>query len=304
MRCCHLQGFYLKLGQILATKTDMLPRAYTDALAGLLDALPPVAYRPKVERTLRAELRGLEQRLKAAEAAAAAAAAGAGNAVPGLPAQVTPRGAELGSQSARMVNPQVLRQAPAATGQGTRDMMREPGSRRLGRAGESGPDPDAPEEWEEVTGRQQRKLNRLLSHYSVRFTDIDAEGTGGGTVHHGQGQEGSVSLHEEGPQGETEPSQPLPQRCLHLEGGREVAAGRTLRLGVEPSPQGSDRPPPGRGPGQDVLQRTFAFIDPFPLASATVAQVRPGRRGRAGTFKVEGSTAPSQAHAQIVKQNT
>jgi hypothetical protein len=37
LRRCDLKGFYLKLAQILATKTDMLPQAYTDSLARLLD---------------------------------------------------------------------------------------------------------------------------------------------------------------------------------------------------------------------------------------------------------------------------
>ncbi len=50
-----LQGFYLKLGQILACKTDMLPGPYTESLSRLLDRLPPVPY-SAVRRTIRAEL--------------------------------------------------------------------------------------------------------------------------------------------------------------------------------------------------------------------------------------------------------
>ncbi|GAX86050.1 hypothetical protein CEUSTIGMA_g13465.t1, partial [Chlamydomonas eustigma] len=40
-----LKGFYLKLGQILATKTDMLPAPYTSSLARLLDKLPPMPFK-------------------------------------------------------------------------------------------------------------------------------------------------------------------------------------------------------------------------------------------------------------------
>lgn len=39
-----LKGFYMKLGQILATKTDMLPLPYTRSFSGLLDDLPPVPF--------------------------------------------------------------------------------------------------------------------------------------------------------------------------------------------------------------------------------------------------------------------
>lgn len=53
--CVALQGFYLKLGQILACKTDMLPGPYTESLSRLLDRLPPVPY-SAVRRTIRAEL--------------------------------------------------------------------------------------------------------------------------------------------------------------------------------------------------------------------------------------------------------
>lgn len=52
---CDLKGFYLKLGQILACKTDMLPGPYTESLSRLLDRLPPVPY-SAVRRTIRAEL--------------------------------------------------------------------------------------------------------------------------------------------------------------------------------------------------------------------------------------------------------
>lgn len=34
----------MKLGQILATKTDMLPAAYTSSLARLCDRLPPMPF--------------------------------------------------------------------------------------------------------------------------------------------------------------------------------------------------------------------------------------------------------------------
>ncbi|KAL6761282.1 ABC1 family-domain-containing protein [Haematococcus lacustris] len=52
---CELKGFYLKLGQILATKTDLLPPAYTDSLAGLLDKLPSQPFH-QVVRSLEREL--------------------------------------------------------------------------------------------------------------------------------------------------------------------------------------------------------------------------------------------------------
>ncbi|EFJ47150.1 hypothetical protein VOLCADRAFT_34029, partial [Volvox carteri f. nagariensis] len=48
-------GFYLKLGQILASKTDMLPQPYTESLSRLLDRLPPAPFRV-VRRTIQAEL--------------------------------------------------------------------------------------------------------------------------------------------------------------------------------------------------------------------------------------------------------
>ncbi|KAG1654645.1 hypothetical protein FOA52_009201 [Chlamydomonas sp. UWO 241] len=71
---CDLKGFYLKLAQILATKTDMLPKAYTDSLvrlldktdtlpraytdsfARLLDKMPPDSF-SSVRRTIERELR-------------------------------------------------------------------------------------------------------------------------------------------------------------------------------------------------------------------------------------------------------
>lgn len=49
-------GFYLKLGQILATKTDMLPKPYTDSLLRLLDKMPPMAF-ARVKRSVQRELR-------------------------------------------------------------------------------------------------------------------------------------------------------------------------------------------------------------------------------------------------------
>ncbi|KAG2499766.1 hypothetical protein HYH03_002063 [Edaphochlamys debaryana] len=51
----ELKGFYLKLGQILASKTDMLPQPYTESLSRLLDRLPPAPF-ASVRRTIRAEL--------------------------------------------------------------------------------------------------------------------------------------------------------------------------------------------------------------------------------------------------------
>jgi hypothetical protein len=42
---CDLRGFYLKLGQILATKTEMLPEPYTNSLRRLLDKMPPVHFK-------------------------------------------------------------------------------------------------------------------------------------------------------------------------------------------------------------------------------------------------------------------
>jgi predicted unusual protein kinase regulating ubiquinone biosynthesis (AarF/ABC1/UbiB family) len=48
-------GFYMKLGQILATKSDMLPPVYTDSLSRLLDELPPAPFK-SVVKTLQREL--------------------------------------------------------------------------------------------------------------------------------------------------------------------------------------------------------------------------------------------------------
>ena len=42
---CDLRGFYLKLGQILATKTEMLPEPYINSLRRLLDKMPPVHFK-------------------------------------------------------------------------------------------------------------------------------------------------------------------------------------------------------------------------------------------------------------------
>ncbi|PNH06145.1 hypothetical protein TSOC_007514, partial [Tetrabaena socialis] len=55
-------GFYLKLGQILAAKTDMLPAPYTESLSRLLDRLPPAPY-GSICRTIRAELGDRPERL-------------------------------------------------------------------------------------------------------------------------------------------------------------------------------------------------------------------------------------------------
>jgi hypothetical protein len=52
----RLQGFYLKLGQLLAAKADVLPPVYTAALSPLLDDLPADSHR-KVQRLLRRHLR-------------------------------------------------------------------------------------------------------------------------------------------------------------------------------------------------------------------------------------------------------
>ena len=37
-----LKGFYVKVGQIIATRQDLFPRQYTEALAGLTDYLDPM----------------------------------------------------------------------------------------------------------------------------------------------------------------------------------------------------------------------------------------------------------------------
>ena len=42
---CELRGFYLKLGQILASKTDMLPIQYTKSLSRLHDKMPAASFR-------------------------------------------------------------------------------------------------------------------------------------------------------------------------------------------------------------------------------------------------------------------
>ncbi len=51
-----MQGFYVKLAQILATKTDMLPGVYTSSLQRLMDRLPPAPW-AQVKRVLERELR-------------------------------------------------------------------------------------------------------------------------------------------------------------------------------------------------------------------------------------------------------
>lgn len=50
-----LKGFYLKLGQILGSKADVLPQAYTDALSQLFDSMPATSHR-HIRRTVRREL--------------------------------------------------------------------------------------------------------------------------------------------------------------------------------------------------------------------------------------------------------
>lgn len=52
----RLQGFYLKLGQLLASKADVLPPVYTAALSPLLDDLPAGAQH-NVQKLLRKQLR-------------------------------------------------------------------------------------------------------------------------------------------------------------------------------------------------------------------------------------------------------
>jgi aarF domain-containing kinase len=51
----ELKGFYLKLGQILATKSDVLPKVYTEAFAKLLDNMP-CADASYIRSTIRREL--------------------------------------------------------------------------------------------------------------------------------------------------------------------------------------------------------------------------------------------------------
>eukprot|EP00892_Ulva_mutabilis_P002032 jgi/Ulvmu1/1182/UM108_0010.1 len=50
-----LKGFYLKLGQILGTKADLLPEVYTKALSQLFDSMPAASDR-HVQQTIRREL--------------------------------------------------------------------------------------------------------------------------------------------------------------------------------------------------------------------------------------------------------
>ena len=52
----ELKGFYLKLGQILAAKTDMLPKQYTTTLQTLLSSMPEEPLR-SIQSTLRNDLR-------------------------------------------------------------------------------------------------------------------------------------------------------------------------------------------------------------------------------------------------------
>lgn len=40
----ELKGFYLKLGQLLASKSDLLPQLYTQSLSRLLDQMPAMSY--------------------------------------------------------------------------------------------------------------------------------------------------------------------------------------------------------------------------------------------------------------------
>lgn len=58
-----LKGFYLKLGQILATKTDMLPAPYTASLSRLLDRMPATPF-SKVRAWVNASCCVSEFRLK------------------------------------------------------------------------------------------------------------------------------------------------------------------------------------------------------------------------------------------------
>lgn len=50
-----LKGFYLKLGQILGSKADVLPQVYTDALSQLFDCMPAASNR-HIRHTVRSEL--------------------------------------------------------------------------------------------------------------------------------------------------------------------------------------------------------------------------------------------------------
>lgn len=50
-----LKGFYLKLGQILGSKADVLPAVYTQALSQLFDNMP-VATHTHIRRTITRQL--------------------------------------------------------------------------------------------------------------------------------------------------------------------------------------------------------------------------------------------------------
>lgn len=52
---CDLKGFYLKLGQILGSKADVLPQVYTDAFSQLFDSMPATSDR-HIRGTVRREL--------------------------------------------------------------------------------------------------------------------------------------------------------------------------------------------------------------------------------------------------------
>lgn len=50
-----LKGFYLKLGQILGSKADVLPQVYTVALSALFDGMPAASNR-HVQQTIQQQL--------------------------------------------------------------------------------------------------------------------------------------------------------------------------------------------------------------------------------------------------------
>eukprot|EP00798_Chlamydomonas_sp_ICE-L_P030643 gene30642-35658_t len=52
-----IKGFYMKLGQIIASKTDMLPAVYTASLRRLCDQLPPTPF-SQVKELIERELKG------------------------------------------------------------------------------------------------------------------------------------------------------------------------------------------------------------------------------------------------------
>ena len=58
-RLVELGPAYIKLGQVLSTRPDLLPKPYIDELEHLQDEVPPMPFE-QVERTIEEELRALE----------------------------------------------------------------------------------------------------------------------------------------------------------------------------------------------------------------------------------------------------